>query len=236
MISELFVSPFTGIFLTIFFFLIGTGMYSRWRMPLFNPLIFAIICMIILLMVTNTSYEDYYQGGQYIGLWITPATVALAIKLKKNYHHLKQNYISILTGIILGVLFHTIIVLVSVMLLGLNGELFATLYPKSITTAIALGVSESLGGIISLTVAIVVFTGIVGAVIAEPILKLCKVTDPVAQGIAIGSSSHAMGTTKAIQMGQVQGAMSGLAIIVTGIIVVILAPIAEIILVTFFLK
>ncbi|OOL81613.1 murein hydrolase effector protein LrgB [Dolosigranulum pigrum] len=234
MISELFVSPFTGIFLTIFFFLIGRALYSRWQIPLFNPLIFAIICIILLLMVTNTSYEDYYQGGQYIGLWITPATVALAIKLKKNYHHLKQNYISILTGVVAGVLFHTVIVLVSVLLLRLNSELFATLYPKSITTAIALGVSESLGGIVSLTVAIVVFTGIVGAVVAEPILKLCGVTDPVAQGIAIGSSSHAMGTTKAIQMGQVQGAMSGLAIIVTGIIVVVLVPVAEIILASLF--
>ncbi len=129
-----------------------------------------------------------------------------------------------MSGIGIGVVFHTLLIVALSLIFQFNEELAATLFPKSVTTAIALGVSESLGGIASLTVAVVVFTGVLGAVVGPSIFKWLKITDPVAQGVAMGSGSHAMGTTKAIEMGEVQGAMSGLSIVLTGIAVVILAP------------
>lgn len=192
--------------------------------PFVNPLLIAIAIIILLLLTFDIPYEDYQIGGNYIAFFVTPATVALAIKLEKNFYYLKRFYKAILTGIFMGTLAHTIMIFIFAVLFNFDSAMVATLYPKSITTAIAVGVSGSMGGFISLTVAIVVFTGVVGTVIGEPILKLFKIYDPVAQGVALGMSSHAMGTAKAIEMGDVQGAMSGLSIVVTGITVVVLAP------------
>jgi len=227
-------SPFFGLFLTGIFYLLGGYLLRKYKNAIFTPLIFSIICIILFLMVFNIPYESYNIGGEYINMWITPATVALGIKLEKNYASLRRNYVSIFTGIGLGVLFHTPIILGLGLVLRLNGELFATLYPKSITTAIAVGVSESLGGIVSLTVAIVVFTGVIGNVIGPKIFNAFNITDPVAQGIALGSGAHAMGTAKAIELGDEQGAMAGLSITVTGVVVVLFAPLAELLLGLFF--
>lgn len=224
MIEELASNPFFGIILSASLYLIGQRLHRRWPIPLFTPLVFAIIMTIVILLTLNIPYASYFNGGQYINMWITPATVALAIKLKKNIEHLKKNVTAILSGIGIGVIFHTVIIVMLSLLFQFNEELAATLFPKSVTTAIALGVSESLGGIASLTVAVVVFTGVLGAVIGPTLFNWLNVTDPVAQGVAMGSGSHAMGTTKAIEMGDVQGAMSGLSIVLTGIAVVILAP------------
>ena len=224
MVDHIVANPFFGIVLSVSLYLIGAALHKRWRIALFTPLVFAIIVIILLLLVTQIPFETYDEGGQFISLWITPATVALAIKLEKNFSHLKKNVTAILAGIGLGVLFHTVLIILLSIVFQFNEQLAATLLPKSVTTAIAIGVSESLGGIVSLTVAVVVFTGVIGTIVGPPIFKLFKINDPVAQGIAMGSGSHAMGTTKAIEMGDVQGAMSGLAIILTGIAVVIIAP------------
>jgi len=226
MLSTLSVNPFFGIVLSFAFYLIGTKLHRLWPNPLFTPLVFAIISIILLLLIADIPYEDFNEGGQFITLWITPATVALAIKLEKNFDYLKKYYVAILSGIGLGVLFHTVILLIVSLLFRFDVEMVATLFPKSVTTAIALGVSESLGGIVSLTVAIVVFTGVLGTIIGPPVFALLNIKDPVAQGVALGSSSHAMGTAKAIELGDVQAAMSGLSIILTGIVIVILAPFA----------
>lgn len=224
MLTDLSTNLYFGIFVTFFFFMLGTMLHRRWPIPIFNPLVFAITSIIILLMTTGIAYDDYNQGGQFINMWITPATVALAIKLEKNFVYLKKYYTAILSGIALGVLFHTGVLLVVSLMFRFNEELVATLFPKAITTAIAVGVSDSIGGIVSLTVAIVVFTGVLGTIVGPPIFALLKIDDPVAQGVALGSGSHAMGTAKAIELGDVQAAMSGLSIILTGIVVVILAP------------
>lgn len=224
MIRELTSSPFFGIVLSVALYLLGQKLHRRWPIPIFTPLVFAIVMTIVLLLLMDISYETYFIGGQYINIWVTPATVALAIKLKKNIEHLRANVVAILSGIGIGVVFHTLLIVALSLIFQFNEELAATLFPKSVTTAIALGVSESLGGIASLTVAVVVFTGVLGAVVGPSIFKWLKITDPVAQGVAMGSGSHAMGTTKAIEMGEVQGAMSGLSIVLTGIAVVILAP------------
>lgn len=234
MFETITTSPFFGLFLTGAFYLLGAALHKKYKSAIFTPLVFSIICIIIFLMIFNIPYESYNIGGDYVNMWITPATVALGIKLEENYDSLKRNYVSIFTGIGLGVLFHTAIILSLSLVLRLNGELFATLYPKSITTAIAVGVSESLGGIVSLTVAIVVFTGVIGTIIGPKIFKAFNITDPIAQGIALGSGAHAMGTSKAIELGEVQGAMAGLSITVTGLVVVLFAPLAELLLSIFF--
>lgn len=224
MILELASNPFFGIVLSVVLYLIGQKLHKRWPIPIFTPLVFAILSIIILLLVVDIPYETYNEGGRFINIWITPATVALAIKLEKNFEHLRSNVVAIVSGIGLGVVFHTLLIVLLSLTFQFNEELAATLFPKSVTTAIALGVSESLGGIASLTVAVVVFTGVLGAVVGPSLFKWLKISDPVAQGIATGSSSHAMGTSKAIEMGDVQGAMSGLSIVLTGIAVVIIAP------------
>ncbi|MER2064323.1 MAG: LrgB family protein, partial [Alkalibacterium sp.] len=221
---ELASNPFFGIVLSVVLYLIGQKLHKRWPIPIFTPLVFAILSIIILLLVVDIPYETYNEGGRFINIWITPATVALAIKLEKNFEHLRSNVVAIVSGIGLGVVFHTLLIVLLSLTFQFNEELAATLFPKSVTTAIALGVSESLGGIASLTVAVVVFTGVLGAVVGPSLFKWLKISDPVAQGIAMGSSSHAMGTSKAIEMGDVQGAMSGLSIVLTGIAVVIIAP------------
>ncbi len=227
MIDTLIDNPFLWLSLTIGIFLFATGLHNKWPNPLFTPLLFTIFVIIVLLSIANIPYETYESGGKLIGIFVTPATVALAIKLEKNFAYLKKYYVAILTGIISGVVLHTAMIFGFGFLFNFDTQMVGTLFPKSITTAIAVGVSESLGGVISLTVAVVVFTGIVGAVIGPSILKMAKIDDPVAQGVAFGSSAHAMGTSKAIEIGEVQGAMSGLSIIVTGIVVVALAPFAE---------
>lgn len=225
MLNAIIGSPLLWITLTVGLYLLAGKLKQKWpRNPLFTPLVFAIIVVILILLVTGVPLDTYNLGGQFLSLFVTPATVALAIKLEKNFVYLKKYYTAILTGIFSGVIFHTIMIYAFALLFRFNEDMVATLVPKSITTAIAVGVSESLGGIVSLTVAVVVFTGVIGAVVGQTVFKLFKIDDPVAQGVALGSSSHAMGTTKAIEMGDVQGAMSGLSITVTGIVVVVLAP------------
>lgn len=234
MIDRLLDSPYLWVSLTIGLYLIAAKLQKKWPSPVFTPLLFAIVVIIGLLLILDIPYETYESGSKVIATFVTPATVALAIKLEKNFAYLKQYYKAILTGIVSGVAFHTVLIFVFGLLFKFDAEMVATLFPKSITTPIAVGVSESLGGIVSLTVAVVVFSGIIGAVIAPSLLKFTKITDPVAQGIGIGTSSHAMGTAKAIEIGEVQGAMSGLSIVVTGIVVVLFAPIVQLLIPLFF--
>lgn len=227
LLNTLIDSAYLWVTLTIGFFVLAAQIHKRIPIPLFNPLLFSIVMIIVLLLITEIPYSTYEAGGRVIAIFVTPATVSLAIKLEKNIIHLQKNVKAILTGIFSGVVLHTIMIGIFGILFRFDLAMAGTLFPKSITTAIAIGVSESLGGHVSLTVAVVVFTGIIGAVIGPSIMKWTGITDPVAQGIAMGSSAHAMGTSKAIEMGAVQGAMSGLSIVVTGITVVILAPIAQ---------
>lgn len=219
-------NPLFGILLTIGTFLLGAVLHRRWPLPFFVPLVFSIVSIIIILLVFNIDYETFNAGGQFIDLLITPATVALAITLERNFHYLKGNMGAILTGIGLGVIAHTGLILSASLIFGFDESLFATFYPKSITTAIAVGVAESEGGIATLTVTLVILTGILGAIIGPNLFRWFKIDDPLAQGVALGTGAHAMGTSKAIELGGVQGAMSGLSIILTGLAIVFLAPFA----------
>lgn len=224
MIDTLTQTPLFGILLTLAMYLIGDKLYRRWPIVIFTPLLFGFVTIIFLLTSLDIPYENYTQGSKFLTMFITPATVALAIRLEKNIVYLKKYYTAILTGISLGVIIHSLLIIGLALAFRLDKTLIATLLPKSITTAIAVGISESLGGVASLTVALVVFTGLFGALIGPRVFQIFGIDDPVAQGIGMGASAHALGTSKAIQMGEVVGAMSGLAIVLTGIVTVIVAP------------
>lgn len=230
MINQWLASPYFGILLSFFCFVIGNIIYQRFEIPLFIPLLFSIVVIISILYALNIPYETYNIGGKYLSYWITPATIALAIGLEKNIVYLKTYYKEIFIGIVSGIIFHTLLMIIFCVIFKFQYHLAASLISKPITTPIAMEVTEFLGGNIPLSVAIVVFTGVVGSTIGPSVLKYFKITHPIAQGIAMGATSHAVGTAKALELGATQGAMSGLAIAITGLMMVILSPIAQIIL------
>lgn len=224
MYNELTSNPMFGLILSMAVYLIALALFKKFPFPLLNPLIVSIAVIILILVVCKIPYENYYIGGQMLNVLITPATVALAIPLYKTFHLLKKHAKSISIGIITGSLLGTFLTGVFAVLLGVGQKIIVSIMPKSVTTAIALGITEKMGGVTAVTLVMVIFTGVIGAIIGPSVLKWFKITDPVAQGIALGSSAHAIGTSKALEMGRVQGAMAGLAIGVTGIVTVFAAP------------
>ena len=167
------------------------------------------------------DYDTYYEGAKYLSYLLTPATVCLAIPLYQQMELLKGNWKAIVVGICTGVLTSLTSVLVFSLVAGLNHKQYVTMLPKSITTAIGMGVSEELGGYVTITVAVIVITGLFGNMIADTICKVFRIEEPIAKGIAIGSSAHAMGTSKAMEMGEIEGAMSSLSIAVAGLLTVV---------------
>ena len=185
----------------------------------FNPLLISIIITSAVVIFAGIDYDVYYEGAKYISYLLTPATVALAIPLYEQVTVLKKNFKAIIAGIVSAVITGCSI-LAMALIFGFTHEQYVTFLPKSITTAIGMGVSEELGGYVSITVAVIIITGVLGSVIAEGVLKLFKITDPCAKGIAIGTASHAVGTSKAMEIGKTEGAMSGLSIVVSGLLTV----------------
>lgn len=216
-------SVFFGSFISLLFYEAGVYCKKRWKIAIFNPLLIAICLTLIFLAVTGIDYDTYYSGAKYISYLLTPATICLAIPLYEQFELLKKNYIAVLAGITSGVITSVVMVLVLAILFNYSHEDYVTFLPKSITTAIGMGVSEQLGGNVSVTVAVIIITGVFGNMIAEPLCKLFRITDPVAKGVGIGSASHAVGTAKAMEMGEIEGAMSGLSIAVAGIMTVFAA-------------
>ncbi|MCM1493706.1 MAG: LrgB family protein [Muribaculaceae bacterium] len=216
-------SLFFGVFMSIGCYEIGCLIRKKWNNVLLNPLIISIILIIIFLMAFHVDYSTYESGAKYLSYFLTPATVALAVPLYEQLEPLKKNWRAIMAGTVSGALSSALCVLVLSMVFHLNHEQYVTLLPKSITTAIGKGLSEELGGIVTITVAVIILTGVIGNMFAEPILKLFSITDPVAKGIGIGSAAHAMGTAKAMELGEVEGAMSSLSIAVSGLLTVVTA-------------
>ncbi|QIL45817.1 LrgB family protein [Vagococcus coleopterorum] len=224
MLHELTSNPLFGLILSIFVFLCARKLAAKLKIAIFNPLIVSIIIVIATLKITGISYDDYYVGGSILNMLIAPATVALAIPLYRSIHLLKHHARSIMSGIIAGTIVSTLTTGLFAVLLKYDEVLLASLLPKSVTTAIAIDVSKQLGGISTVTIIAVIITGIGGAIMAPAVLKFVKVEEPVAQGIALGTSAHAIGTVKALELGTAEGAMSGLAIGVTGVVTVFVAP------------
>lgn len=214
-------SVYFGVVITFIGYEIGLLLKKKLKMALVNPLLVATIFIIGVLLVFDIDYEVYNSGARIINYFLTPATVSLAIPLYRQLSVLRKYPVAIFGGIAAGVITTMVCIFVLSLGFGLNHEQYVTLLPKSITTAIGMGVSEKMGGIVSLTVVSICITGISGNVLAELILKLFRITEPVAKGLAIGTASHAMGTTKAMEIGEVEGAMSSLAIVVAGIMTVL---------------
>ena len=208
-----------GVLLTLAAFALGTLINKVTGKAIFNPLLLGSIFVIIFLSVCSIPYADYKASAAPVNYLLLPATVALAIPLYEKIDLLKENAAAIIAGISVG----TLVSLGSA--LALTREQYATLLPKSVTTAISMDVAAELGGIAALTGAIVIVTGIVGALLAETVCKMFHITDPIAKGVGIGTSAHAVGTSKALQMGEVEGAMSGLSIAVAGVLTAVLCPV-----------
>jgi len=223
--KEILSSPVFGLFISILAFEIGIFINKKTKLAFLNPLMLAILIVMGFLLILKIPLEDYKKGGDFISMFLTPATVILAVPLYKNINSLKKDYVAIIGDVLTG----SITAIISVWLIGkafnLSPELLASLIPKSITTPLGIELSNQLQGIPSVTVAAIIITGIIGAVSAPALLKVFRISDKTAKGIAIGTSAHALGTTKAVELGETEGAMSGLAIGLAGLITVIAATI-----------
>ena len=213
-------SVFFGVFVTLAAYFLGLKVKEKTGLAIMNPLLIAIVLVMLLLRGLDIDYAAYNQSARLVSSLLTPATVCLAVPLYEQLQLLKRHKAAILTGVISGVLTSLVCVLVLAMLFRLDHAAYVTLLPKSITTAIGMGVSEQLGGHVSITVAVIIITGVIGNMIAESVCKAFHITEPIARGVAIGTASHAIGTTRAMEMGEVEGAMSSLSIVVAGVLTV----------------
>ena len=216
-------SVFFGLLLCLVSYQIGVFLRQKTKIAAFNPLLISIIIVIFVLVIFHIKFKDFYNGSKYISYLLTPATVALAIPLYSKLSLLKSNFKAIMSGLIAGVLTSLISIFVMALLFGLSHEHYASMLPKSITTAIGIGVSQEIGGIPTITTAVIIVTGVFGNVTADIIYKIFNIKNPIAKGIGLGSSAHAIGTSKALEMGETEGAMSSLSIAMAGIITVVFA-------------
>ncbi len=216
-------SVFFGVLLSILAYEVGMALYKRSKLAVFNPLLVAIILTISLLILGHVDYDAYYANTKILNFLLTPATACLAIPLYERFSLLRSNWKAIAVGITSGVLTSLCSVLAMAELFRLNHKEYVTLLPKSVTTAIGMEISEELGGYVTLTVAVIIITGVLGNMFARFICRVFRITEPVAIGIAIGSSSHVIGTAKAMEIGETEGAMSSLSIAVSGVLTVVVA-------------
>ena len=214
-------SVFFGAFLSLAAYQAGLALKKKLRLAVLNPLLTSTFFVMAALLLLNIDYGSYNESAKYISYLLTPATVCLAVPLYQQISLLRKNLTAVAGGITAGVLASLLSVFLLSKLFSLSHEQYVTLLPKSITTAIGMGISEELGGIRTITVAVIIVTGIIGNVLAESICKLFRIQEPIAKGLAIGTSSHAIGTAKAMEIGETEGAMSSLAIAVAGLLTVL---------------
>ena len=229
--NEVITSPIFGIMVSILAYLMGMLIFRRFPHPITTPLLLATFFIITFLKISNISYTDYYVGGSYLNMLIVPSTVALGIPLYRSFHLMKHHIRSILSGILIACIVNTTFTALIAKAFGIKYLLAVSLFPKSVTTAMAVGIIDKMGGITTVTLVVVVITGILTSVLGPVFLKLLKIDDPVAIGLSLGGTGHAIEPGTALKYGHVEGAMAGLAIGVTGIVYVIISPIvAQIIL------
>lgn len=214
-------SLFFGAVISLAAYEAGLLIKRKFKLAFLNPLLIATVCVMAVLVLFKVEYRQYNEGAKYISYLLTPATVCLAVPLYQQIELLKKNIKAVAGGITAGVLTSLLSVFLLSKLFSLSHEQYVTLLPKSITTAIGMGISKELGGIETITVAVIIVTGILGNVMAEFVCKTFRIQEPVAKGLAIGTASHAIGTTKAMEMGEIEGAMSSLAIAVAGLLTVL---------------
>ena len=218
-------SVYFGVAISLISYIIGLMIKKKFRYSILNPLLVSIIIVIVILTAFNIEYDTYNNGAKYISFLLTPATVCLAIPLYQQLDSLRKNFKAIMISILTGTLSSLVGILVLSVFFKFTHEIYASLLPKSITTAIGIGVSGEIGGIPTITVVAISLTGITGNVIGENVCRLFRIKNPISVGLAIGTASHAVGTAKALELGEVEGAMSSLSIAVAGLITVVLAPV-----------
>lgn len=218
-------SVFFSVLITLIAFEIGTWIRNKTKLVIASPLLLATAIVIVALLALKIDYDTYSKGAAYISYLLTPATVCLAVPLYERLELLKKNMLAVVLSVSIGIALGLLSIFGLSLLFKLEYEHYATLLPKSITTAIGLDLSKELGGIPNITAAVIAITGIFGNLSAGFVMKIFRITDPIAQGLGIGTGAHAMGTVKAIEMGKTQGAMSSLALVVAGIVTVLLAPV-----------
>ena len=216
-----------GTVVSFIVFKLAVALYKKVRSPLLNPLLVTVIFIIVLLCVFQIPLESYESSVQAISFLLGPATVALAYSVYRQRQILKQHFVPIFCGCLVGSVVSMISAYSLCKLLGLGDDMAISFIPKSVTTPIAIAVSQELGGITSITVAAVIITGILGAIFAPLMTKIFRVNNRIAKGVAIGTCSHAVGTTKALEMGELEGAMSGVSIAVSGLLTTAIVIIAS---------
>lgn len=214
-------SVFFGVVISLLCYEIGLWVKKKTKLAIANPLLIAVLLIVGFLLLFDIDYEVYEKGAGYISFFLTPATVSLAIPLYRKLTLLRRYPKAILGGIGAGVLTAMVSIFLMSLAFGLNHQQYVTLLPKSITTAIGMGVSDKMGGVMTITVVAISITGIMGNIVAETLCRIFRIEEPIAKGLAIGTASHAMGTAKAMELGEVEGAMSSLSIVVAGIMTVV---------------
>lgn len=222
---QIFESPLFGVVLSIFAFEIGVWINKKTGWAAANPLLIAILLVVAFLSAFQIPLEAYQNGGDFISLFLAPATASLAISIYNQISLLKKNLLPVLIGCAAGSITSMGSVYLLCKLFRLDERLTAALLPKSVTTPIAIEIAAQNGGLVPVTVAMVVLTGILGAVAAPALIKLFRVKNPVEAGLAIGTSSHAVGTSRALEIGEAEGAMSSIAIGVSGLLTVLFSMI-----------
>ena len=216
-------SVYFGVAISLVGYVIGVQLKRKFKLAVLNPLMISIIFVVGVVLLFKLDYPSYKKQAEILNYLLTPATIALAIPLYQQLSLLRKNLLAVICGIISGVFASMSSVLAMSVLFSLSHEDFVTLLPKSITTAIGMGVSEELGGIQTITVAVIIVTGVLGNVIGEGVCKLFRITEPISRGLALGTAAHAIGTAKALEMGEIEGAMSSLSIAVAGLLTVVFA-------------
>ena len=218
-------SPLLALTLTLVAYQVGFWIYRRAGFnPLLNPVLIAVVLLVSLLLVTDTQYSVYFEGAQFVHFMLGPATVALALPLYRQLERVRRSSIAILASLLAGSLTAAISAVGIAALFGASKETLVSLAPKSVTAPVAMGISEQLGGLPSLTAVLVILTGITGAALGPLLLNLMDVKDMAARGLAIGTASHGIGTARALQVSELAGAFSGLAMGLNALATAILLP------------
>ena len=223
-IASLFqTSPLFSISLTIACFSFGVYLNKKTKKSFVNPLAIAIILIIAFLLIFKIPYASYNIGGQMINMFLPPITALLALSIYKERNRVKKNFFPILMGTLVGSVVSVLSIILMVKLFKVDSKVGISLIPKSVTTPIAIALADSFGGIQGITITAVMIPGLLGNILSPYLVKLFHFTDPTTIGVAIGTSSHALGTSKAIEMGEEIGAISGIALSFSGILTVIIS-------------
>ena len=220
-------SLYFGVVISLLTYWFGMWLKKRLGWAVLNPILTSVAMVIVFLKALKVDYGVYNEGAKYISYLLTPATVCLAIPLYKQLELLKKNWMAVAAAILAGVAASAASIFALCLLFRMEHVYYVTLLPKSITTAIGMGVSEEAGGIVTITVVCIIVTGILGNIMGETVFKLLRLKNPIAKGLALGTSAHAVGTAKALEMGEIEGAMSSLSVAVAGLLTVLAVPLVS---------